>query len=83
MCYREVYPVGNASINEIVAAMQEEDSDFRNPLVEKGDLTVMHDGKCILLARYATSGYDGDFESAEIIEVSADFDDDTTETIVL
>jgi len=80
--WRDVHPVGDATLNEIVAAMKE-DSDFGNPLVESGQLTVMRDRKCILLARYSLDQYDGWFDDAEIEEVTACFDDDTSESVAV
>jgi len=79
--YRDVEPVGDATLAEIVAAMKD-DSDFRDPRVQTGELTRMDGGKCILLAHYST-GDDELYLWGEITEVTANYDDDTSETIAL
>jgi len=81
-CDRNVCPLGDASIQEIVAAMKE-DCEFRNPLVELGTLTVMQGGKCIAPARYSTESLDGPFDDGELNEVTAHFDDDSSEEIAI
>lgn len=81
VCNRDVYPVGDTSIGEIVAAMRE-DCDFCNPLVERGKLTKMVDKKCLVLADYFGL-VDGFLDDGELTEVTAHFDDDSSEEITL
>ncbi|MHB1038415.1 MAG: hypothetical protein ACYC35_28895 [Pirellulales bacterium] len=75
---REVSPELGATLDEILAAIKQ-NPPFHDPLVATGDLTVERDGRIILLATYSLEVDDSNF--ADIDEVFACFDDDTSEKV--
>lgn len=78
---REVYPIGDATIADIAAAMKS-DGDFLNPLVKDGTLTKPEGRKLVVLAHWTTSeSYC--WECGDITEVTAHFDDETSEEITV
>ena len=78
---RDVYLVGDSSVEEIVAAMKE-DWDFTNPLVQSGTLVAWQGEKCVTLAHYETQEYD-DEPFGEIDKVTAHYDDDSSENVAV
>ncbi len=80
--HRIVEPVGNATIAEIVAAMQD-DTHFANPGVESGNLYEYPTTKePVLVGQYSLDGCAG-ISDAEIVEVIAYFEDETCEHVSL
>ena len=80
---RNVFPVGDASIQEIVATMRN-DPDFVNPLVSHGTLTVMRKKKSIVLASYSLDYIEDEINPAQLIgKVIARFTNHTSRKIVI
>lgn len=79
---RIVHPIGNASPEEIVAAMKR-DAGFRDLDVFHGTLTEMVGGNRIPLADYSCPTDDESPELGQLTEVTAHFKDESSERIVL
>lgn len=79
--WREVHPESGATIAELVAAMKDDD-DFLNPLCDHGHFLRREGNKVILLGFWTTSQSD-DFLRGDITEVTARFDDETSEEIAV
>lgn len=79
--YRDVHPIQGATLQEIVAALKNHEG-ILDPSVDRGVLTTSVNNRCIWLADWETFDRDQD-ESGEIIEVTAIFDDDTSENVEL
>ncbi len=78
---RIVYPEDNSSVAEIVAAMKE-DGDFLNPLLAFGTLMQAQGTKHVILARYETAEV-YDEPVGEILEVTAQFEDGSSENVTI